>query len=131
MDKLAKQAACQLFIEQEIEKGLAEGKTKYAIGHEIAKWIKKFFEAEVTPKSIEMRARRMDIVTNVTNEPTQGNHSETPSKNMGIMEREILTRPITEQEEVKESTALWQLKRWWKLASKKDRTIFQNWIDQN
>jgi hypothetical protein len=76
MNRLAKQQACQLFIEQEIEKGLKDGKTKYAIGKEVAAWIKKFFEADVRPKSIEMRARRMAVVTNVTNQPTHENTSE-------------------------------------------------------
>lgn len=40
---LEKQEACQLYIEQEIETGLAEGKSKYAIGREISNWIKKQF----------------------------------------------------------------------------------------
>ena len=79
MDKLAKQQACQLFIEQEIEKGLAAGKTKYAIGHEIAAWIKKFFEADVKPSTIEKRAQRVaeNLQTNVCTEQTHENYSET------------------------------------------------------
>jgi hypothetical protein len=78
LDRLAKQQACQLFIEQEIEKGLASGKSKYAIGHEIAAWIKKLFEAEVKPNTIEQRAHRMEkqLLTNVSTEPTTENHSE-------------------------------------------------------
>ena len=43
MDKLAKQQACQLFIEQEIEKGLADGKTTYSIGRKLRNGLKSFF----------------------------------------------------------------------------------------
>lgn len=60
MDKLAKQEACQLFIEQEIEEGLAEGKTKYAIGQEIAQWIERLFGVEVKPNTIAKRALRLE-----------------------------------------------------------------------
>jgi hypothetical protein len=78
VDKLAKQQACQLFIEQEIEKGLEAGKTKYAIGHEIAAWIKKFFDADVKPGTIEKRAQRVaeNLQTNVCTEPTTENETE-------------------------------------------------------
>lgn len=72
MSKLEKQEACQLFIEQEIETGLAEGKTKYLIGKEIAGWIEKLFGAEVNIDTIERRAQRyeqklIEIGTNVPN----------------------------------------------------------------
>jgi hypothetical protein len=78
MDRLAKQQACQLFIEQEIEKGLSAGKTKYAIGKEVAAWIKKFFEADVKPKTIAKKAERIDreIATNVASKPITENDSE-------------------------------------------------------
>jgi hypothetical protein len=78
MGKLEKQQACQLFIEQEIEKGLKDGKTKYAIGKEVVKLIKKFFEADVKPNTVSKRAQRMAkaIGTNVPNESTSQNNSE-------------------------------------------------------
>lgn len=65
---LEKQEACQLYIEQEIETGLADGKTKYAIGQEIAGWIEKLFGAKVKPQTIRVRADRYEeeLVTNVT-----------------------------------------------------------------
>jgi len=68
MDRLDKQQACQLFIEQEIESGLADGKTKYTIGQEISEWIKNMFGAEVKPHTIEQRAHRHEenILTNVS-----------------------------------------------------------------
>lgn len=58
-NKLNKQQACQLYIEQEIESGLADGKTKYAIGKEIAQWVEKLFGAKVKPGTIEKRAQRI------------------------------------------------------------------------
>jgi hypothetical protein len=64
MDRLAKQQACQLFIEQEIEKGLTAGKTTYKIGKEVAGWIQKLFQAKVEPNTIRVRADRM-LCTNV------------------------------------------------------------------
>jgi hypothetical protein len=69
MSKLEKQEACQLYIEQEIEEGLTEGKTKYAIGQEIAGWIEKLFGAKVKPNTIVQRAHRFEekLVTNVIN----------------------------------------------------------------
>lgn len=73
MDRLAKQQACQLFIEQEIEKGLAKGDSTYQIGKEVAKWIEKLFQAKVRPETIEERARRIKIATNVATDPTAGN----------------------------------------------------------
>ena len=76
MDKLGKQQACQLFIEQEIEKGLAEHKTTYAIGKEVAQWIEKLFQAKVRPETIEERARRQRIATNVANGSTPENQTE-------------------------------------------------------
>lgn len=70
MDRLAKQQACQLFIEQEIEKGLAEGKTHRQIGRELTALIKKYFEAEVKPETIARRADRIASATNVAPELT-------------------------------------------------------------
>lgn len=63
MDKNLKQEACQLYIEQEIETGLADGKTAYKIGKELTKEIEQLFEAKVNPGTIEKRAQR--IRTNV------------------------------------------------------------------
>jgi len=74
MDRLAKQQACQLFIEQEIEKGLKSGKTTYRIGREVAGWIEKLFEAKVKPNTIRVRADRR-ICTNVHSDSTYGNNA--------------------------------------------------------
>ena len=53
-----RQEACELYVEQEIEAGLKEGKTPYSIGKEISDWIGKLFEVKVPPKTIESRAYR-------------------------------------------------------------------------
>ena len=72
---IEKQEACQLYIEQEIEKGIEEGKTPYSMGKEIAGWIEKLFEAKISPKTIEKRAQRQQekVKTNVFIEPNPFN----------------------------------------------------------
>ncbi len=59
MDRLAKQQTCQLFVEQEIEKGLAEGKSHREIGRELSKEVQKTFLAVIDPHTISVRADRM------------------------------------------------------------------------
>ncbi|MBU4233282.1 MAG: hypothetical protein KJ822_06660 [Proteobacteria bacterium] len=54
---MAHQEACQLFIEQEIEKGLAEGKKPYRIGKDLSAWVGKLFETSIPPETIRSRAR--------------------------------------------------------------------------
>jgi hypothetical protein len=50
--------ACQLWIEQEIDEGLKEGKKPYSIGKEISRAIEKLFEAKIPSETIRTRARR-------------------------------------------------------------------------
>lgn len=50
--------ACALYIDQEIESGIKEGKTAYAIGKDLSKWIAKLFQARIKPNTIEKRAQR-------------------------------------------------------------------------
>ena len=57
---MAHQEACQVFIEQEIEKGLAEGKTPTVIGKELAVWVEKLFETIIPPEAIRSRARHIN-----------------------------------------------------------------------
>ncbi len=128
MDKLAKQQACQLFIEQEIEKGFTAGKTTYPIGKEVAQWIEKLFQAKVRPETIEERARRQRIATNVANDLTPGNQS-------GIQESEETSKqnvssdnPPGEMVPRMPSENLYYLKSYWKKASKTDRKAFLSWI---
>lgn len=65
IDKIAKQEACQLFIEQEIAKGLNTGKSKYAIGKEVSQWLKEKLGISYKAQTISKRAQRIAIGTNV------------------------------------------------------------------
>ena len=49
---MAHQEACQLYIEQEIKEGLAQGKTPYSIGKELTAMIEKMFETSIPPDTI-------------------------------------------------------------------------------
>jgi hypothetical protein len=51
--------ACQLWIEQEVEVGLDKGEALRAIGRRISEEVKKYFDADVTPDAIRMKAGRM------------------------------------------------------------------------
>jgi hypothetical protein len=55
------QEACQVYIEQEIEEGLKQGKTPYSIGQDISTWVSKLFEVKLNPKTIEKRAERQRV----------------------------------------------------------------------
>jgi hypothetical protein len=50
--------ACQVYIEQQTQEGMKQGKTPYQIGREIAKEIDSLFETTVKPTTIEKRAER-------------------------------------------------------------------------
>lgn len=72
---MAHSEACQLFIEEQIKEGLAEGKTPYSIGKELTAMIERLFEASIPAKTLEKRAQRIDekIKTNVFNPSTPEN----------------------------------------------------------
>ena len=154
IDRLAKQQSCQLFIEQEIEKGLKDGKTKYAIGHEIAAWIKRLFEADIKPHTIEQRAHRIEegLLTNVSTDSTPQDQSEIeenqyePAKDKeeeldgrsGKTKVETMQDSMPPQSESKvskmsknikrESEILFRLKFSWRRATKTDRQEFIKWL---
>jgi len=69
---MANKEVCEVFIEQQIEEGLAEGKKPYSIGKELAAWVKELFEANIPAKTIEKRAQRSqeEIKTNVLSDAT-------------------------------------------------------------
>jgi hypothetical protein len=46
---MANREACEVYIDQEIETGLKEGKTPYSIGKELSTWIAKLFEVKINP----------------------------------------------------------------------------------
>lgn len=58
MAHFEKQQACQLFIEQEIERGITEGKTPYSVAKEILPWINKLFNVSLKHDTIKKRAER-------------------------------------------------------------------------
>lgn len=62
---MANPDACQLYIKQEIEDGLAQGKTPGAISRELAAMIERLFETNIPPRTLEQRARRTQNATNV------------------------------------------------------------------
>jgi len=57
--------ACQVFIEQEIDRGLSEGKTPYSVAKEIIPWLQKLFDVRMNPKTIESRAYRQSTSNEV------------------------------------------------------------------
>ena len=56
---MAHSEACQLFIEQQIKEGLAEGKSAYSIGKELTAMIARMFEASIPAETLRTRARRI------------------------------------------------------------------------
>jgi len=82
MDKRVKWEACQLFIEQEVDKGILSSKNPELIGREVSKLIYKHMGIEVKPRTVAQRARRKmspkKSVTDVTEswETVMKNHWE-------------------------------------------------------
>ena len=65
---MANREACEVYIDQEIETGLKEGKTPYSIGKELSTWIAKLFEVKINPDTLRKRAERQqqtELWTNV------------------------------------------------------------------
>jgi hypothetical protein len=77
---VAHKEACQVFIEQEIQEGLAQGKTPYSIGKDLSAWVEKLFETSIPATTIEKRAERIKNPTNVGNVPTSCNPNEIKEK---------------------------------------------------
>jgi len=73
---MANQEACELYIEQQIEEGLEEGQTPYYIGKHLSGWIEKLFETKINPKTIEKKAQRQQIKTNVLKESKTPDNQE-------------------------------------------------------
>lgn len=66
VDKNLKQEACQLYIEQQIDEGIVEGKTSYKIGKEIKQEIDTLFKTKINLGTVTKRAqRRKKLGTNV------------------------------------------------------------------
>ena len=63
---VAHKEACQVFIEQEIQEGLAQGKTPYSIGKDLSAWVEKLFKTvfrqlrlRKRPSGSEKKSRQM------------------------------------------------------------------------
>ena len=74
---MANREACELYIEQQIEEALEEGKTPYSIGKEISSMIERIFETKIPARTLEQRARRQINATNVANDSTAENDNKT------------------------------------------------------
>jgi hypothetical protein len=87
---MAHQEACQLYIEQEIKEGLAQGKKPYSIGKELSSWVEKLFKTSIPARTLEQKARRIGNATNVASTPTPQN----PSKNQDnqVVEAKIIQK---------------------------------------
>lgn len=75
---MANKDACEIFIEQEIDDGLQQGKTAHSIGKDLSDWIGKLFQAKIKPATIAKRAqrRRNKLGTNVPTTATPPNNSQ-------------------------------------------------------
>lgn len=72
---MANREACELYIEQEIDLALQEGKKPYSIGKEIAGMVERLFEAKMSPNTLKTRAYRQQK-GNGSNEPKQSKDAE-------------------------------------------------------
>jgi hypothetical protein len=79
---MANSEACQLFIEQQIQEGLDEGKSPYSIGKGLVDMIKQLFETNISANTLTRRAERLKakITTNVANDTTTQNQEENQKK---------------------------------------------------
>ncbi len=50
---MANKEACEVYIEQQIEEGLADGKPPAKIGKEVASWVGKLFQTTIASRTIE------------------------------------------------------------------------------
>lgn len=104
---MAKSEACELWIEQEIESGLEEGKTPYKIGKEISGWVAKLFEVRIKPHTITMRVHRQknEVITDVINQSNQVEKQEVIQSNIPSLtdaggKREGAGRPKIPKKEI-------------------------------
>jgi len=88
---MANREACEIYIEQEIESGLEDGKTPYQVGKELSDWVAKLFEVRIAPRTIEQRARRKDA-TNVAKKSNTVTNSAPY-----VPEEKSVTHPPTER----------------------------------
>jgi len=96
-------------------------------------------EYGVSARTIKNDAKFAEAVDKLPPEEKQyilsGKSKKTKQEIMGGRQdwppQEHSTKKDIDEGEVKESDALWNLKRWWKKTTKKDKKVFQDWIKQN
>jgi hypothetical protein len=89
---MANREACEVYIEQEIESGLEEGKTPYPIGKELSDWVARLFEVRISPKTLETRAYRQKSTSNEVKESNDEINTITYDQ-----QESSLTHPVTER----------------------------------
>jgi hypothetical protein len=93
------QEQCQLFIEQEIDKALAEGRPAYSVGKEIAAWVEKTFGRAVKFRTVQQAMLRKEkaLQCNVPAEPEPTPEDDSEKKEIQVDHggaREGAGRPI-------------------------------------
>jgi len=94
---MANREACELYIEQEIQSGLDDGKTPYSIGKELSDWVAKLFEVRISPKTLETRAYRQKNTSNEVKNSNDQQQTENIQeiKQKGITDMgKVITRPL-------------------------------------
>ena len=88
---MANREACELYIEQQIEEALEEGKTPYLIGKEISTMIERIFETKIPPRTLESRAARKKaaVTSNEASESTCGIYEEKSGSSGNIGPRTV------------------------------------------
>jgi len=91
---MANREACEIYIEQEIESGLEDGKTPYQVGKELSDWVAKLFEVRIAPGTIQKRAERIKepLKTNVVKKSNTVTNSAPY-----VPEEKSVTHPPTER----------------------------------
>jgi len=106
---MANKEVCEVFIEQQIEEGLQEGKTPYSIGKELSAWVEKLFAAKIPDNTIIRRAERIrernttNVVKPATPEPAKENEhiQDFKSEHGGVREgagRPRKAQPVSDAE---------------------------------
>lgn len=93
---MANREVCEVFIEQEIREKLESGVKPYSIGKDLSKWLMKFVEVRITPKTIEKRAQRVSekIKTNVLNDASTCDSNENEEQ---LEEKELIRNDLTKK----------------------------------
>lgn len=124
---------CELEVKELVEKAVLDGKSF----QEAFAWLQRIYENSLhkpvskdTIKTKYYRAKKVsnetaDITPSPSDEIQENQVSDTPSHGG---KREGAGRPSKYEQD---TDALFNLKRWWRLARKKDRRAFLTWIEED